>query len=652
MEVKVFMYRSESWMSISRPAWLLSLVLTVAACGGGEKGAGAFTPHESVMRLVVNGLPADANARVRLTLPNGESRQYTGSATVTGLAAGTYGVAAGYVNAAGQTFTASLASGSVTLAEGDSSEVAITYVGGPATTLNLSVGYVQLIQSTQRTDGSIPMIANRDVLLRVFVRAGAANSAQPGVRVRLFQGSAQVDSLLVAAPGTAVPTAVDTGSIGASWNILIPGARVVAGSSIQVEIDPDDLVPETDKANNRWPGGSAVAALDPRAVPPFALRFVPVRITANATTGAVNSGNRDSLARVTRVLFPLSQMTVSVRSTFTTDAQVLQSDDANHAWGQILSEMSALRGTDNNTSNYVGMVPTTYSSGIAGLGYIGAPASVAWDKTNSAPGVIAHEVGHNFGRNHAPCGGPSGVDGSYPYPGALIGSWGIDIGSLAIKAPGTTRDLMSYCDPDWVSDYTYLGVASYRDAHAIEQAALVTEATEGLLIWGRVVQGNVILEPAIRVQAASRLPQRAGTNRIEGFDDNGQRLFGLSFDGDLVADLPGGEERHFAYVVPLTASEQGRLASLTLTGRGLTARRTPAPALRGSAVLPTPQAVRDGGTVRWDATYPMAVVRDVESGEVVAFGRGGATSFDNGGKPVRVELLDGVRSRTAVVVTQ
>ena len=189
--------------------------------------------------------------------------------------------------------------------------------------------------------------------------------------------------------------------------------------------------------------------------------------------------------------------------------------------------------------------------------------------------MIAHELGHNFGRQHAPCGNPSGPDPAYPYLDASVGTWGLDLPALSLKPPATYKDLMSYCNPDWISDYTYLGVLAYRGtAPDVEpSAAAVAAPGRGLLVWGRVVAGNVILEPAFFVDAPARLPTRAGPHRIEGLDAAGLPLFSLGFDGEVVPDLPRGEERHFAFVVPLGPAEEARLARLRLTGHGLTALR-------------------------------------------------------------------------------
>ena len=66
---------------------------------------------------------------------------------------------------------------------------------------------------------------------------------------------------------------------------------------------------------------------------------------------------------------------------------------------------------------------------------------------------MAHELGHALGLPHAPCGLDNA--GPFPYPEAKIGSWGYGFVSKTLKDPEETYDLMSYCDPAFISDYNF-----------------------------------------------------------------------------------------------------------------------------------------------------------------------------------------------------
>jgi len=629
---------------------LLVLAAIVTGCSGSPRAA-TEPGSTGALAVQVSGLPGGTAARVTITAPDGGATTVTGTRVLTGLSTGVYALSAGYVNAQSQTWTPQLSGTSVTVAAGDTASVLVSYTGGAASSLDLRISGAQLIQSTQRADGSVPLIAGRDALLRVFVTANGANQAQPSLRVRIFAGATQVDSLTIAAPQTGVPTAVDTASLGASWNVLIPAARVVSGMAVQALVDPDDGVSEVDEANNLWPGVTP-QAVTVRNVPAFALRFVPVRQSANNLTGQVSNATKGALAEPTLRMHPLGVSNVDVRgSAFVTAAPPLVADDSNGAWGRILGEVYALRNSDGFQGDYVGIVPVTYGGGIAGLGYVGAPASISWDKAASAPGVIAHELGHNFGRSHAPCGNPGGPDPQYPYANASIGTWGLDLPALELKAPGTYKDLMSYCNPDWISDYNYVAILGFRGTSPAVEPAAEAPRREGLMVWGRIRNGSVILEPAFVVNAPVQLPSRPGPHRVEGYDVSGRRSFSVSFEGELVADLPGGEERHFAFVVPLSAAERAGLATVQLVGDGLTVRQTRAGLRAGPGMTP-PAATRRGDEleVRWDPSFPLAVIRDARSGAILSFARNGLGWVPATGGPVMVELSEGVSSLPGVLL--
>ena len=73
---------------------------------------------------------------------------------------------------------------------------------------------------------------------------------------------------------------------------------------------------------------------------------------------------------------------------------------------------------------------------------------------NSSAETMAHEIGHAHGRDHAPCG-VSGGDNQYPYANARLGTWGYDLVEKSLKNPDSYADMMSYCEPQWISDYNY-----------------------------------------------------------------------------------------------------------------------------------------------------------------------------------------------------
>lgn len=616
----------------------------------------AYSPVPGAISVTVSGLPAGANAAVTLAGPGGATHQVTGSQVVGGLAPGNWTVTASAVAGGGTTYSPAPASQGVTVTSGGTAGAAVTYSAqGGGSTLNLRIESAYLTQAIQRPDHGVELVAGRDAYLRVFAVANEANSAQPRVRVRLFHGATEVQAWLLNAGSPAVTQAMSEGSLASSWNVLVPGALVQPGLALLAEVDPEGLVAEADEADNRYPVGGSPLAVTVRTLLPFQIRLVPVLQSVNGLQGDVTAGNAAGYLSELQAMLPVAGANVDVRAVYTTNAAELQSGNGNGAWSTILSEVLALRNaTDQSTRYYYGVVRTTYSSGIAGIGYVGSPgssfkAAIGWDRAGSRAGVLAHELGHNFGRSHAPCGGPGNPDPNYPHAGGQIGAWGLDVATLAVKAPTTSFDLMGYCSSDWVSDYTWNAVMSFRAASptgAPPAGASGTGADDGLLVWGRITPAGAVLEPAFRVAPTGQPLPRSGAWRIEGRDARGLLLFAQPFEPEQVADLPGGAERHFALVLDVGRDRLDQVASLRLVGPagGVEQRAgsTPSGPL-AEPILSAPAAGRRRLT--WDASrHPMALVRDPATGEILSFARGGAIMLWSGARTLEVQLSDGVQA--------
>ena len=130
--------------------------------------------------------------------------------------------------------------------------------------------------------------------------------------------------------------------------------------------------------------------------------------------------------------------------------------------------------------------------------------------------TLAHELGHEFGRYHAPCD-TSGADGAYPYAGGDIGTWGWDVRDGAFQAPGATTDFMGYCAPTWISDYTW----SALFARTIATSALSRRTPTATLLvrlgaeGGAIVEGLRTLVPP-RTRARIEYAWLAGSRTLPG----------------------------------------------------------------------------------------------------------------------------------------
>ncbi|MCR4341422.1 MAG: hypothetical protein NUW01_16215 [Gemmatimonadaceae bacterium] len=518
--------------------------------------------------------------------------------------------------------------------------------------LNLTIDGVYLTQSTQTYQGSVPLIAGRAGLIRVFVKASRANSAAPAVRVRLYRNGGLVQTYTIEAPSSAAPTTVNEGSLTSSWNVAVPANVMQTGLSILADVDPSGTVPEGTRSDNSFPVSGAPAALDVRTASTFKVTLVPVIQAGNGLQGDVTEANKNGYVEFARRIYPVSTYDVAVRTPYTYNGVLAA--DYGPTWVSLLVQIDALRKVEGPDRHFYGVIKPDYTQGGTGFGYIGLPAAIGVDWASPRdPGstlraiTAAHEWGHNFGRLHIACGEPANPDPLYPHDPLSIGAYGYDA-TVGALLPLSFVDLMTYCTPRWISDYTYKAVINFRAAQAAD-ASTSAGPRRSLLVWGQITPGGIVLEPSFEIDARPSLPTRAGPYRISATDAAGREIFGFSFAGNEIDHAPN--HRLFAFVVPLPAG-QARPAAIRLTanGRESVRRSSLLPGPLGNAPLtPGPARLdRIGGPrsrLEWDAkAYPMALVRDPATGQILSFARGGRLDIAVPGQELDVTFSDGVRS--------
>jgi hypothetical protein len=526
-------------------------------------------------------------------------------------------------------------------------------------TLAVAIPQAYLVQAVQRRDGSVPLVANRAAALRIFATGDAINFFEPDVEVTFqLDGEVVGRERIGLTRGGSIPTRLDEGIFENSWILEVPAQWVQPGLAFSVTLDPDGLLPLANAASARFPA-DGVRAVDVRRVPDLELRFVPVHQTRFGTTGMVNAASVAGWTEFMEDVFPVAGIQRDVREVFYTDAATPGGETD---WHRIIQEIWALRVLDNDDRYYYGVL--RFHGGYAGLGYVGWPVAIGWDRYDFpandpiplAYSTYAHEIGHNFGRWHAPACGPGNVDASFPHPGGTAGVYGLHRSLGEITRP-SMPDLMGYCRPRWVSDYTWEGVLDFRInlEDQRRRAGIAGEAGPGLLIWGTITDGEARLEPAIALVRAQPLPDGAADLVVEGFDAAGRTLFREPAASKAFSHGPVGT-RAFSAVVPMAAAEadlvhairvsgpgvregtrRGRLAASPAEARDLAAGRAPGFAAVGG---------RPGRTeLVWDAgRFPLVVVRDAGTGTVVAMARRGRIELPLPADRLTFDISDGVRS--------
>jgi hypothetical protein len=258
----------------------------------------------------------------------------------------------------------------------------------------------------------------------------------------------------------------------------------------------------------RFPSEGGVA-LAPRLTGTLKIVLVPVRYEADGS-GRMPDVSQDQLQLFHDILmavYPTNAIELRVREATSTSITL----GGTTGWDKLLDAIRELRFADRAPADvfYYGLVsPSTsfraYCRGActAGLSYlaeshtpsrqvglgVGFSGQVAAD-------TLSHELGHQHGRSHAPCGTSSGLDRRYPYENGVIGGWGFDFRTMQLQSP-SRKDFMGYCSPHWISDYSFSALAERRalvstsferpasPIAARRFRALLVEGS-GRSVWGR-----------------------------------------------------------------------------------------------------------------------------------------------------------------------
>jgi len=343
------------------------------------------------------------------------------------------------------------------------------------------------------------IVTGRATMFRVAVAVDSGFSArQLSARVTVDNGTSVAQYF---AKSMVSKDSVET-EPASTFQVVVPAEQITADSRYSVELV--ECATATGQAGSaRFPKTGDIE-LTARHTGGLKVTIIPLQ--ANNKVPDTSDTTLETYRKQMMAMYPIDGITFTVAPPLAIAYPV--------DWEATLDQLRAKRKSDAAPADvyYYGMLKPVDSFSsfcgnacTTGIGYVGEPNSggyraamgVAYADRVSAQ-TMAHEIGHNHGRNHAPCvpngGSIAGVDPKYPFPDGHTGIIGYDARSNALLSDKGT-DLMGYCSNVWLSEYTYGGItdrvalvngnkAELLDASALQTfRVLLVGGTKGAR-WG------------------------------------------------------------------------------------------------------------------------------------------------------------------------
>lgn len=482
---------------------------------------------------------------------------------------------------------------------------------------------LEVIQTIQDWEDSVPLIRDKTTYVRAHIQTEpGVDSAIAVGRLRGFRGGTELPEspLTPINPGgstTAGRNAADRrANLNDSLNFRLPQSWLQGTIDLRVE-GVGARLGCREAADT--PNDCSIRA-EFNQTDRLEVRFVAVSWTdAQGTIHSPTDANLRELAQRLIAIYPIDD---------------LNWDTMTHNWAGVgppdlrvlNNQLATIRTNDGCTDangcarlyygNLVDAPPTGLANGI--------PGTVASGDMGAEPNVHAHELGHLLRRFHAEfCGAGDGAP--FPYTANIGGQtratigpmnqgedrliFGLDTRQLRVLSPFQNFEIMSYCVPLWISDFTYNAIRTEINSRFPSMPPGPGTGAPFMLVRGIVDFENDSVEflpfgmVFSQVQPTGNPP---GDYFLELRDENGNLIDSIPFQPIEQHAFGTPDPETGSFIIPVPADTNIKQATVLLDGKGLAS-------VSASANPPTVEVVFSNGgealeespvTIVWTGSDP------------------------------------------------
>ncbi|MGH7283463.1 MAG: hypothetical protein ACRELY_18210 [Polyangiaceae bacterium] len=342
---------------------------------------------------------------------------------------------------------------------------------------------VVIVSGSKAASHQTPVVAGRPGLFRVFVSPHSGFSGNVTAQLRFEDGSGKALDQL--SQSQSVSAASSENDPSTTINFDVPAADLPSGGKLSVALVDTSAadVPSGTASTSRYPQDGSSDPTTAKDTGPLKITLVPT-IVSGGYAPDTSSAQLQILHDTMFGIYPVTDVQITVHAQESAPYTVAATNSS--GFENVLEWGTSLRESENPPADvyyWITFDPKSSFNSFCGGGCIAGLSTVA--DVNDPSGrvstglgytgsdtafTMAHEVGHAHGRDHAPGCGASGIDPSFPSSYienssqvgqfGSIGVIGYDIVGKQFIDPSQTGDMMGYCPPTWVSDYTYRALAT------------------------------------------------------------------------------------------------------------------------------------------------------------------------------------------------